>query len=224
VQNPWIVLPEAPPYVLSQDASAVAQFNERANARSRVEVDLLPEPFVGRLDAPIVMLLLNPGVEGSEFTVHRDPRFIEPVRACHRQLPREYPHYYLAPDAIGPGVPWNRRVLKPLIEEFGLRAVSGNVTALEYFPYHSVGFQHHRLNVPSQAFVFDVLRRAIQREAVVFVTRGVRIWEAAVPELVTYGRKFQTRSVQNVVISPRNCPDGWEHAREVLANAAATAQ
>lgn len=216
MQNPWIRLPEAPPYVLDTDAEAIRRFNATANDRSRVETGLLPEPFVGRLDALIFMLLLNPGVEGSEFVTHRDPTFIAAVRGCYRQQPAEYPQYFLAPDAVGPGVSWNRRVLKPLIAEFGLRSVSANVTALEYFPYHSVGFAHHRLRVPSQEFGFHVLREAISREAVIFVTRGFRIWEAAVPELANYGRAFRTRSVQNVVISPRNCPDGFREARSVL--------
>jgi hypothetical protein len=218
MQNPWVALPGGPPYVLESDAEAIRRFNATATARSRVETEL-PEPFVGRLDAPILMLLLNPGVEGSEFVTHRDPGFIAAVRGCHRQEASEYPQYFLAPDVVGPGVSWNRRVLKPFIAEFGLRNVSQNVTLLEYFPYHSVAFAHHRLRVPSQKFGFYVLRQAIERDTVVFVTRGFKIWQAAVPQLATYHRAFQTRSVQNVVISPKNCPDGYREAHAVLARA-----
>jgi hypothetical protein len=216
VKNPWIYLPDAPPYVLDTDADAIRNFNANANERHRVATELLPEPFVGRLDAPIFMLLLNPGIEGSEFVVHHDPDFFQAVRACYRQDPSDYPQYFLAPKAKGPGVSWNRRVLKPLITEFGLRAVSANVTLLEYFPYHSVAFAHHKLHVPSQEFGFHVLREAIKRDSVIFVTRGFRIWEAAVPELGRYRRAFRTRSVQNVVISARNCPDGYAEGWSVL--------
>jgi hypothetical protein len=172
VQNPWICLPDTPPYVLDTDAEPIQTFNATANDRSRVETELLPEPFVGRLDAPIFMLLLNPGVEGSEFVTHRDPTFIAAVRGCHRQEETDYPQYFLAPNAVGPGVSWNRRVLKPLIAEFGLRAISQNVTLLEYFPYHSVGFAHHRMRVPSQEFGFYVLREAVRRDCVIFVGSG----------------------------------------------------
>lgn len=70
--------------------------------------------------------------------------------------------------------------------------------------------------MPSQEFGFDMLREAIKRYAVVFATRGFQIWTAAVPELATYPRVFRTRSVQNVVISPRNCQQGWEAARAAL--------
>lgn len=49
-----------------------------------------------------------------------------------------------------------------------------------------------------------------------FITRGRRIWELAVPELVGFDRAFRTRSVQNVVVSAKNCPEGYEAAREAL--------
>jgi hypothetical protein len=107
-------------------------------------------------------------------------------------------------------------VLRRLVDEFGERIVSSGVTALEYFPYHSLRFAHGRLRVPSQQFTFDALRAAIQRAAVVFVTRGKAFSEEAVPELKGYARAFCTRSVQNVVISPKNCPKGYEVARDAL--------
>jgi hypothetical protein len=218
MENPWFHLPDSPPYILQTDAETIQQFNTTANERTRIATDLLPEPFVGRLDAPIFMLLLNPGLSDDDFAVHRDTDFVAAVRSCHRQRETDYPNYYLAPTAAGPGGRWTQRVLKPLIAEFGLRAVSQNVTQLEYFPYHSVGFAHHGLRVPSQAFGFHVMRAAIQRDAVIFVTRGLKIWETAVPDLATYRRAFRTRSVQNVVISPRNCPDGYHQAQTILRN------
>ncbi len=100
--------------------------------------------------------------------------------------------------------------------EFGVQTVSRGVCALEYFPYHSRKFAHHRLSVPSQAFTFELLRAAIDREAAIFITRGQVIWEEAVPALHGYSRSFRTRSVQNVVISPRNCREGYKAALAAL--------
>ena len=54
--NPWVDLPEESPFVLHGDAAAIARFNARANERHRIRLDVLPEPFIGRPDAPLVLL------------------------------------------------------------------------------------------------------------------------------------------------------------------------
>ena len=168
------------------------------------------------MDAPIVLLLLNPGVSDGDFALHRQPEFRERLRACHRQEEAAYPNYYLDPAVTGPGARWTARVLSFLIREFGVQTVASHVAAFEYFPYHSRGFAHRRVRVPSQAFTLGILRSAIHDEAAIFITRGRAIWEEAVPELRGYGRAFSTGSVQNVVISPKNCPEGYEAARDAL--------
>lgn len=199
--------------MLAQDRPAVEAFNRTATERTRVETSLLPEPWVGCTDAPILLLLLNPGMSDDDLALHRRPAFRRRIFACHRRELAPFPNYYLDPDVTGPGARWTARILRPLVAEFGAQAVANAVGALEFFPYHSRSFAHHRLRVPSQEFTFSLLRSAIGRGAVVFVTRGRGLWEAAVPELRGYERTFRTNSVQNVVISPRNCPEGWEAAR-----------
>jgi hypothetical protein len=197
---------------LSEDRDLVALFNRRATPYTRLETDLLPEPFVGRLDAPIVLLTLNPGVADGDFALHRLASFQSQVRACYRQEPTEWPYYYLDPTLDGPGASWSRRVLAPLISATGLEVVARGVVLFDYFPYHSRRFAHHRLRIPSQEYGFAAIRRAVANAAAVFITRGRKIWEAAIPELSTHPRLFRTNSVQNIVISPRNAPTGWEHA------------
>jgi hypothetical protein len=213
--NPWLSLPTDAPFVLDVDGSAIHAFNEKAKADHRIELDLLPEPYVGRTDAPIVLLLLNPGVSDDDFALHRRTDFRERLRAC-RQESVPCPNYYLDPAVTGPGASWMARVLRRLLAEFGAQTVANGVTSYEYFPYHTRRFAHHRVRVPSQEYTFDLLRLAMERDAAIFITRGKAIWEAAVPELGGYARAFSTRSVQNVVISPKNCPDGYTIARAAL--------
>jgi hypothetical protein len=222
VTKPWLALPTDPPFVLAKDRPILEGFNRTATSKMRVETKMLPEPYVGRLDAPIILLLLNPGVPSDprvaqeDLRLHRQPAFRERVRRCHRPKGAPYPNYFVDPAAKGPGARWNLRILAPLLKEFGAEAVANGVTSMEYFPYHSEKFAHRRLRVPSQGFTFEQLRAAIRREAVIFVTRGKSVWEEAVPELRGYARAFLTRSVQNVVISPRNCPEGYEAAQVAL--------
>ena len=214
--NPWIAVPDAAPYVLSEDRDLVERFNVRATARTRLETDLLPEPFVGRVEAPIVLLTLNPGVADGDFALHRQASFRERVRACYRQEVTDWPYYYLDPTLDGPGARWSRRVLGPLIGAAGLDVVARGVVLFDYFPYHSRGFAHEALRVPSQTYGFAAVGRALAHAAAIFITRGRRIWESAVPELATHSRLFRTNSAQNIVISPRNAPSGWAHALDGL--------
>jgi len=218
-QNPWLELPGAAPFVLDTDRPIIDDFNYRAKGRTpayRVETSLLPEPWVGWVDAPILLLLLNPGVSDEDLVLHQQTDFRRRVLACHRQAPSEYPNYYLDPALTGPGARWSRRVLAFLIRDVGAASVAENVAYLEFFPYHSRRFAHHRLRVPSQDYTFGLLREAIRRETVIFVTRGRVVWEEVVPELAGYRRAFTTRSRQNVVITPRNCPEGYPLAAQVM--------
>src|SRR6267143_439276 len=122
--NPWLALPTDAPFVLDVDRGAVDAFNQKAKADHRVELGLLPEPYVGRIDAPIVLLLLNPGVSDDDFALHRRTDFRDRVRACHRQESMPYPNYYLDPAVAGPGARWMARILRPLIAEFGAQTVA----------------------------------------------------------------------------------------------------
>src|SRR4051795_8859358 len=58
MRNPWADLPNRPPYVLPQDAPVLERHRHRAG---QLSLDLLPAPFMGRSDAAVVLLSLNPG-------------------------------------------------------------------------------------------------------------------------------------------------------------------
>ena len=57
MENPWFSLPETKPFVLQADAAAVTAFNlKNAGTPYELHTELPPEPFSGRLDAPVVLL------------------------------------------------------------------------------------------------------------------------------------------------------------------------
>lgn len=115
--NPWPALPTQPPFVLPEDRPALEAFNraprQLIKADFRVDTRMLPEPFVGHLNAPIIILLLNPGVAADpavaeeDLRLHQDPAFQEVVRRCHRQGATPYPNYFFDPAVTGPGARWN---------------------------------------------------------------------------------------------------------------------
>jgi hypothetical protein len=53
-------------------------------------------------------------------------------------------------------------------------------------------------------------------DATIILTRSRRLWYGAVPELRVYSRLYTLRNVQNTVISPGNCPDGFPAVVAVL--------
>ena len=177
----------------------------------------MPEPYVGDVTAPVVLLTLNPGVSDEDLALHRDAEFRARIKECHRHALNAYPNYYLDPAVTGPGARWLHRVARPLVQEFGAQSVSRGLTLLEFLPYHSIGFAHARVRVPSQAYAFALVAAAVRRGAAVFITRGRTLWYEAVPELRDCRTVFFTRSVQNIVISPRNAPEGYAAAAAAIS-------
>ena len=207
IDNPWHDLPVTPPYVLPCDMPAVAAFNSNtAKKNLLIQTNLLPEPFFGPLDAPVVVLLLNPGVGGGEEDLHKQSPYKEELLAALKS--EKSPHFHLREHAHGPGYNWWSRVAGSLIknEEIGQKKLSENLLCLEYFPYHSINFKHTHLRLPSQEFTFDQVRRAMAREAVIVSGRGFSIWCGAVPELANYPWICKLKS-RNAAITSGNTKD-----------------
>jgi hypothetical protein len=207
--NPWVKLPTSRPFVLGFDRSLVDAFNVRANAREMIDTSLLPEPFLGRPDAPVVLLGLNPGWSPEDAEWHGKQEFALLCRANLVHEDSRYPFYLLNPILDAPGSRWWSSRLRSLIERVGLETVAQGVLCVEYFPYHSATYGERTPRLQSQDYGFALVRNALERNAVIVVLRNKRRWFAELPELETYHRLFFLRSVQNVSISPKNCPEGF---------------
>lgn len=200
--NPWVNLPQTAPLVLPSDRALIDAFNERANARHRIRTEAIPEPFFGRFDAPIVVLLLNPGFSSDGVHIQESPAFLSAMRAYLTNGMVD--HLHLIPGASGPGSDWWTNSARALISATSRLAVAQSVLSLEYFPYHSISYKHAKTRLPSQAFTFDLLDSAIRRKAIVVAARGYRIWVEAVPHLATYDQVLRLKSPQRMSLSPRN--------------------
>lgn len=88
---------------------------------------------------------------------------------------------------------------------FGREAIARSVLNVPFFPYPSRRFAHERLQLPSQAYTFDIVRQVTRRGAAIVLMRQEDRWLRAVEELKGYDRLFRVRNTQNPVISPGNC-------------------
>jgi|GEM_PF-658167 len=211
--NPWRRLPRRAPFLLPEDKDIVCEFNESANDDFKVHPELLPEPFLGCPEAPVVLLNLNPGYSPNDLANHTDPAFATGARNNLLHKPASFPFYLLDPDNhCALGYEWWNNKLKSLIKSLGRELVAQSVLCVEYFPYHSRHFGHAGLALPSQQYSFDLVRSAISRHAVIVVMRGKRHWFKAIPELQSYSRSriYHLRNPRRPTISPKNCPKGYE--------------
>ena len=210
--NPWMELPSHVPYVLSSDRPFVEAFNKHADEAKRLDLSLLPEPFIGNRSAPLVVLGLNPGWSEQNSENYSTPARLHAILANLRDEPEGQVHYALTAEfASTPVGEWWRRCVRQLVlADQPLEHLVRSVLAVEFHGYHARSFELIPVTLPSQWFGFSLVEQAIARGATVVMTRGRRKWEVAVPELMSYTRVVRLRSPQAAAISPGNCGDrGW---------------
>jgi hypothetical protein len=215
--NPWLLLPTEPPLVLQTDALAVNTFNRTAKPEKQYDLSLLPEPFFGHLDAPIVLLALNPGLHPSDAVVHAQKEFVTQARRSLSHNLAPYPFLHLQPESSTPGAFWWRRIAGPLIQATSFEVVAKGILCVQYFPYHSRSFSPSSPNVPSQQYSWNLVRSAIERNAEIVVMRSWRLWASAVPELATHTKVHHVRNPRNPSLSAGNLGASFEALKSKLS-------
>ncbi len=205
--SPWSSIPASPPFVLKCDRPFVDHFNQvRAKDNTRIHTDLLPEPYFGNQNAQVVILLLNPRVGKSDANLHGTPEFARSLRAALGSSSEQI-HFYLSCESRGTGSMWWERTCKALLTEVTKDELSRRLLTVEYSPYHSKGFGHGDYRLPSQEFGFNLVRRAIDRNALIVCMRGERFWLGAIPQLATHKRVLKLRNPRSASLSPGNLDD-----------------
>lgn len=93
----------------------------------------------------------------------------------------------------------------PLLDEgIELESLSQNIMCVEWFPYHSKFFEPLPELIPSQQYGFNLVSRAVARDALIIMMRSEDRWLRSIPFLVGHRRKRSLINPQNVVISRRN--------------------
>jgi hypothetical protein len=241
--NPWSDLPNTKPFVLPQDKNKVEAFNKEAGQKHPLCLDLIPEAFLGRPDAPLVLLGNIAGVSetGDPPSPHRvAPAFLASMRNNLLHAPSNCPFVFFDPTLVPGSADWWDRKLKWILSEFGIGdaakpILANNLFNVEFFPYVSCSnrYDHDRVSLPSQDYSFNLVRKATQQEAVIVLQDGERRglehgpviairhgecrWLEKVPELKKYPRLVKLKSYQKGLITPNNCLDnGWQHIQDVV--------
>lgn len=231
MENPWLKVPAQPPYVLPEDRDGILRANARLTDADRkrygYQLQLLPDPFIGDLNAPFVMVYLNPG-----YTPQRHPgtcnddwwhsnsvEFCEAYRKNFAQAPMGYPFFFLDPQfrTSPAGIYWSDR-LKELLHYCSREELAQKTLALEYFPYHSESYRN-LCSVPSQQFVIEQIQAAMDRAAEILVMRSETALRTAIPELSKH-EYLRANSPQSGYITRNNVP-GFDRIIDAIRRKAA---
>jgi hypothetical protein len=224
MQNPWLELGIHQPFVLEQDRAMVHAFNELYQDKKEfvIRTELYPEPFFGNVNAPVYVLILNPGYSEADRQWHTRENFTTAVRSALTHEEMECPLYYLDPRfSESPGAKWFAQKTKHLVRDCGLEAVTRGLFFVELFPYHSQRYRAipKKISdnglVPSSAYSAYLVRRAIMQNKWLVIMRAAKQWTEFVPELAGYDRVLRLNSPQNVCLSPGNVK-GYQEIRNVL--------
>jgi hypothetical protein len=177
--NPWCNLPNQAPYVLPEDSNYICAFNE-FNGDNRpdteINLNLIPEPRLGSINAPVFLLQLNPSYELNEQHGHLEQNYID--NAFNSLRNEDHGHIGVLFDNS-----WWQRCLRELIKDIGNEKLANNICSIEFFPYRSRKFAHGQIRLPSQQYTFSMVRAALERNALIIISRNLPLWLAAIPEL-----------------------------------------
>jgi hypothetical protein len=209
MDNPWLHLPAEAPYLLASDYDAIVRFNATTSVDYTIHTEMYPEPFIGVPQAQVVFLGLNPGALKGQFQPPTNPILLQAYTDNLQHTRTDLPFYLLNPAIGGGGYRWWTAKLRPLLQRYDERFLAQHIFAVEYFPYHSYRWSYRLTRVKLQEYTYYLVRQAIERDAAIIVMRSYNLWIQAVPALKSYPRTYRLNSPQNVIISPRNCPDGF---------------
>jgi hypothetical protein len=182
-----------------------------------LDLDLPPEPFLGPHDAPLVVLSANPGRDRRDAAAYR--RIGVAGRLAEVAMDGGTSFRWLADDVCDtPAGQWWRRCLGALQKEgYSFGELSQCVLNVEFHGYHSVRWSALPVTLPSQWFGFSLVKQAIDRGAVIVLTRAAREWRVAVPDLALYPKLVLAKAAQTASLSSGNLgPEGFSLVTETI--------
>lgn len=207
MKNPSQALKSGSSLVLAEDEPYLQAFERTCGGKGIHEINraVSPEPRSGPIDAPVVLLQLNPSYDDKPpCPIDLDKR----IAALHDE---RSPHLPLQNGDLW----WTRTFAAVLRDVRDPGTIATRVLSLEFFSYATKSFCHGHIRLPSQSYTFGLLTRAIERDALILVTRGFNLWCGAVPELATERQNVvKLLNPRRPFVSPGNLPgDAYQRVR-----------
>ncbi|MFE0474894.1 hypothetical protein ACFW2V_25130 [Streptomyces sp. NPDC058947] len=209
VLNPWARTTRAAPYAVPEDLphlQALADTQVHASdAPYRLNLALPPEPIIGLHDAPLVILLANPGVSDADPAAYARPGVTERTLHHIASAGGTPNHFLTHAHKDHPGLRWWSRTLNGLTAQgYSHDELARQILAVQFHGYHSRSWRPIPYTLPSQFFAFHLVRRAMSRKAVIILGRIATTWKIAVPELGSYPNVVTPKQSRSVAVSRGN--------------------
>lgn len=218
IANPWVHTPTSAPYVLPEDRAAVCEWNASLvpGDPRLIELHVLPEPMLGLHDAPVLLLMGNPGSTPGDRLIDRT--WLTPANWNALLTPGGTAMYCLDDRAATfPGGRWWREATRGLLAPGrGYADLAAKLLVVQYHGYHSARPSMSRQNLPPQDFAITLVTQAMDRDAAIILGTASRFWLSTVPQLSSYRYLVTKNSPQSKSLSPRNLGDRYSIVTEAL--------
>jgi hypothetical protein len=169
---------------------------------------VLPEPLLGYHDAPVLVLMANPGSVPADRRIDRS--WLTGANQQSLAAPGGTPMYCLDDRAAEfPGGQYWRAVTRGLLTPWRTFAhLASKILVVQYHGYHSAR-PSPLWGLPSQDFAIDLVTQAMSRDAAVIIGTASQFWRTHVPGLTRYRHLVTKNSPQTRSLSPGNLGDGY---------------
>ena len=212
--NPWIGFQKSNQMVHPDDKDFIKRHNSRVSELYKFQLHLAPEPWIGSINAPIVILLANPGATLNDLTGKPQFKANEITKLSLENLNQEranFFHFFFDPILNGTqGQAWYQKAFGTLLNKFSSESLSNNILTCEIAPYHSHRWKRPSDELPTQLYTNFIVKTAVQRNALILIHRGRNYWFEKVPELQMYSRAYFPNSTRSPWISKGNYPKGFD--------------
>ena len=209
MENPWKNI-SSESLVLECDLPYVTEHNKVQSALNRpqhvLETSLPPVPFLGMHEAPLVILLANPGLSEFHDKRQREPKNLEFILDAAR-TPGGTPAWPLTArgQVIDQRRWWVTRMKDVADVVGGFEELANRLLSIELHGYHSEKWSAPLVTFPSQHFNFFLVQQAMERGATIVIGRCQHHWYASVPGLSSYKNQVsQLLSPRSAYISRGN--------------------
>jgi hypothetical protein len=217
MKNPWIDYDyKNPNKVHPLDQELFDKVNKRLAKKKEGSAQVLSSknvalPYFGNPEANLVLLYANPGLDKKNTAKEETPELQEVFDLARKHKLKNAEAFVFLQDAfIGtPGHKWWLNTLDRLLTRFSdqKHLVLRNIFSAEIHPYKSVKYgalTAKEGSFPTSQYTYELVRKAMERGALILIARAQKEWFAAVPGLENYDRLLFLSSAQNPMISPNN--------------------
>lgn len=211
MENPWLTFnpEEDAPKFHDLDRAHAEAFNKGMEARHeyRLAEHLEPFPYVGNPLANTFVLLANPSVIEKEAELSfrmNSKRLAQNRRNLRHEDSSSILSRILSPDNPELEDEWLKPRIRKVVHDTSLARVSKGIFLVNYHAYSSKSWHAIPFTFETQRYSFHLVSEAIERNALIIMSRNMLGWFTAIPGLFDYKNRVTFKSSRSVHISREN--------------------